>query len=41
MDKAPIAFENLKSKGFVESAFTMREIQVVVFKYFVGSAKTA
>ena len=37
IDKAPIAFEKLKSKGFVVSALTMREIQAVAFKYFVGS----
>ena len=27
----------LKSKGFVVSALTMREIQAVAFKYFAGS----
>ena len=37
IDKAPIAFEKLKSKGFVVSALTMREIQAVAFKYFAGS----
>ena len=37
IEKAPIAFEKLKSKGFVVSALTMREIQAAAFKYFVGS----
>jgi len=37
IEKGPAAFEKLRSKGWVVSALTIREIQAIAFKYFAGS----
>jgi len=37
IEKGPAAFEKLRSKGWVVSGLTMRDIQAIAFKYFFGA----